>query len=56
MTHVHDFANALYTCSCGRKAEEEDRGELTHPGRPTSERLWELRMRLIRMRTTTGEA
>lgn len=48
--HRHDFENPLYTCGCGRTAEEERRGYATHPGRPTSERIWELVLRLARSR------
>lgn len=45
--HSHSFSGPFYYCSCQRSAEEEFRKELTHPGRPVSERLWDLRKKLF---------
>jgi hypothetical protein len=44
--HRHEMEPARMVCAgCGATAEQIYRGE-AHPGRSTSERIWELVMRL----------
>lgn len=51
MTHTHVLDPRLMECvTCRATYEQIFRGEPAHPGKPTSERIWELIFRLVRMR------
>lgn len=46
----HRLDHALAECEvCHATFEQIVDGDLAHPGRPTTERLWELRWRLVRL-------
>lgn len=49
--HVHVIDPRFLECTgCHATAEQIYRGEAAHPGKPTSERLWDLMWRLMGVR------